>query len=252
MNQSSYEGTDRITMNKNDNLAPIQVKSTVDILIERITQAIIDGTFKPGERIPTEPELAATFGVGRNTVREAIKTLMAYGILEIKRPNGTFVCDTFKPQAMSPMLYGMILQRGDSYDDLIGLRKMFDIGSIIVLMDVDITDEQWTSMQERAEAIKDAVERKAPAADIAKADIEFHRLMAEITGNPLIVMECDMIIRLTYASRLKTIENVFESGNEQYLIDTHFAMVDALKTHDIKQIYEAVIDSYSYWKDAYN
>ena len=109
----------------------------------------------------------------------------------------------------------------------------------------------WMRMQDKAEAIKAAVERKASAKEIADADIDFHRLLAEVTGNPLIVMECDMIIRLTYASRLKTIENVFKAGNEQYLIDTHFELVNALKTHDIAKIYKAIIDSYSYWKDAY-
>ena len=74
-------------------LAPINSKSMVQIVIDRITGAIIDGELKPGDQIPTEPELSSLFNVGRNTVREAIRILVAYGVLEIRRAEGTFICD---------------------------------------------------------------------------------------------------------------------------------------------------------------
>ena len=129
-------------MNLSDNMSPIQVKSAVDILIDRLTQAIIDGTFKAGEKIPTEPELASIFGVGRNTVREAVKTLVAYGILEVRRPNGTFVCNEFKPQGINPMIYGLILQKEDAYKELIDLRKVVENGILLLLSEKGLTAEQ--------------------------------------------------------------------------------------------------------------
>ena len=48
---------------------PISVKTAVDILIERLTQSMIDGVYKAGDRLPTEADLAEKYGVSRNTVR---------------------------------------------------------------------------------------------------------------------------------------------------------------------------------------
>ena len=62
-------------------LAPINNRSMVDIVISRLTDAIINGELKPGDQIPVEPELVRTLGVGRNTVREAVRILVAYGVL---------------------------------------------------------------------------------------------------------------------------------------------------------------------------
>ena len=58
-------------------------KSAVDLVVDRITNEIISGELQPGDRLPTEPELSAKYGVGRNSVREAIKQLQAFGILYI-------------------------------------------------------------------------------------------------------------------------------------------------------------------------
>lgn len=234
------------------NLGPIKVKSTVDAVIDRLTQAIIEGSLKPGDKLPTEPDLAASFGVGRNTVREAIRTLTAYGILESRRPNGTFVCDTFKPQGINPLLYGMILQKEDSYEELIGLRKVFEMGIMLLLSDRKMPKMQKQELQKRAQAIERAIlaEEKDVQA-ILDADIEFHNYLAALTGNHLIILENDMINKLTYASRIKTIEKVLQEGNQQYLIDTHYDLVEKLECGDAGKLYESIQNSYFYWKDIY-
>ena len=51
----------------------IKNKSVVQTVVDSITKAIISGELKPGDKIPTEMELAESFGVGRNSIREAIK-----------------------------------------------------------------------------------------------------------------------------------------------------------------------------------
>ena len=128
-------------MTASDFMKPIRMKSASDIVVERLTEAIIDGQINPGDKIPTEPELASSFCVGRNTVREAVRTLVAYGILEIRRPEGTFVCRTFKPQTINPLIYSMILQKKESYQDLIGLRQCIEFGTLQVIMDQGLNTE---------------------------------------------------------------------------------------------------------------
>ena len=87
--------------------------NAVQQIIDAFTQQLVQGKLRPGDQIPTEVELAEKFGVARNTVREAIKILVAMGVLEIRRPVGTFVCKGFTEPMLSPMLYGIILSRGD-------------------------------------------------------------------------------------------------------------------------------------------
>ena len=85
----------------------IKNKSVVQTVVDSITKAIIAGELKPGDKIPTELELAESFGVGRNSIREAIKILVYYGILEIRRAEGTFVCNGFNKIMIDPMVYGV-------------------------------------------------------------------------------------------------------------------------------------------------
>lgn len=79
--------------------------------MDQITNAIINGELLPGDKLPTEPELCETFNVGRNSVREAIKILEAYGVVEIKRASGTYVRKEYNYKMLYPILYGIILQK---------------------------------------------------------------------------------------------------------------------------------------------
>ena len=80
--------------------------NAVQQIIDAFTRQLVQGKLCPGDQIPTEIELADMFGVARNTVREAIKILVAMGVLEIRRPVGTFVCKGFTEPMLSPLLYG--------------------------------------------------------------------------------------------------------------------------------------------------
>ena len=57
-----------------------------------IENQIIEGVLKPGDQVPSEQELIETYNVSRSTLREAIKSLVSKGTLEIRRGKGTFVC----------------------------------------------------------------------------------------------------------------------------------------------------------------
>ena len=86
-------------------LSPINSQSVVQSVIDRITEGIIEGELKPGDQIPTEHELSSLLNVSRNTVREAIRILIAYGVLEVRRAEGTFVCDGFSTKMLNPAIY---------------------------------------------------------------------------------------------------------------------------------------------------
>ena len=235
-------------------LAPIINKSMVDIVISRITDAIIAGDLKPGDKIPTEPELVNNFGVGRNTVREAIRILVAYGVLEIRRPEGTFVCDGFSQKLLQPLVYSIILQKQHSYDNLIGLRKVIENGIMQLLLKQGISETHWELLNEKCDILVEALKHSPENIDINKvadADIELHRALASATNNVAVTTVHETIVKLTVGSRLKTIEDVIRKGDKQYLIDTHINLLEKLKGDSMEELYKAINDSYFYWKDIY-
>ena len=107
----------------------IKSSSIVEQIIDALTNAIIHGQLKPGDKIPTETELMELLGVGRNSIREAIKMLISYGVLEIRRAEGTFVKQGFSGIMLNPLLYGVILSSSSSSQlALMEVRELIEIG----------------------------------------------------------------------------------------------------------------------------
>jgi DNA-binding FadR family transcriptional regulator len=73
--------------------------SLVDSVVAQLRSQLADGEWAVGDRIPTEHELAQQLGVGRNTVREAVRVLVHSGLLESRQGNGTFVRSAADPAA---------------------------------------------------------------------------------------------------------------------------------------------------------
>ena len=233
-------------------LAPIASKSMVDIVVSRLTEAIISGELKPGDQIPVESELVRKFGVGRNTVREAVRILVAYGVLTIRRAEGTYVCDGFSPKVLNPMVYSIILRSGSSFNELIGLREVVENGIMQMLLEKRISEEQWKVLYQKYEKLRGYLMEDPPDFQkIADADIEFHDELARSTENAAIMIVHSNIVELTKASRLKTIETVIQKGDRQNLIDTHKNLLDKLAGTNMEELYQAINDSYFYWRGVY-
>lgn len=154
-------------------LKPIKSKSVVQQVIDRVTEAIIDRRIHPGDKIPTEQELAESFGVSRNSVREAIKILVSYGVLEIRRPEGTFVCQGFSEAMIDPLLYGIILSDTESMESLKELREWIDIG-IIYKAARKADEDDLRRLKQALDDIQKAVDNKN-SRDMCDADDRFHQ-----------------------------------------------------------------------------
>ena len=136
-------------MNDSHLLSKIGGESVVQQVINKITDAIVSGELKPGDRLPPELELIEAMHVSRNTLRAAVQTLRAYGVLEVRRPEGTFVCDSFSPQMINPMIYRVILARQD-YQELIGLRKILDMGISKLVIQQGLSEERTAKLEARS------------------------------------------------------------------------------------------------------
>ena len=225
-------------------LMPIKSKSVVQQVIDRITEAIADRRIQPGDKILAEQELADSFGVSRNSVREAIKILVSYGILEIRRPEGTFVCQGFTESMINPLVYEIILADAESMESLKELREWIDIG-LIYKAAQNADDEGLEKLSQALEEIKKAVENQDSEA-VFEADDMFHQCMAEITHNILFAKISDVTRLLTKKIRYQTVRNMAKIGKIQDMYDVHHTMYQIIKKRECNSVEDIVRQGYFY------
>jgi GntR family transcriptional regulator, transcriptional repressor for pyruvate dehydrogenase complex len=227
-------------------LQPMSTQSIVDRIVERITNAIINGELKAGDKIPTELELSEAIGVGRNSIREAIKVLVSQGVLKIKRAEGTFVCDQFSSSMLNPLLYGLILEK-DASRDIVELRRTFETG-ILELVIRRATDEQLVVLDHALAQLTDELNKPDVTPDqVLEADIAFHHVLVQIADNYLIDRVSNMIERLSVPSRKRTISQFLSVDQRQHMIDLHVELVDLIRRHDTAGISDAMERHFSSW-----
>ena len=88
---------------------PQDTKGAPDYVIDQIQQALISGTLTPGERLPSESELAASFHVSRGSIRQAMKALEMLGIVTIRPGNGTYINKKPTSKSFNPLSYALLL-----------------------------------------------------------------------------------------------------------------------------------------------
>ena len=225
-------------------LKPIKSKSVVQQVIDRITEAIVNHRIHPGDKIPTEQELAESFGVSRNSVREAIKILVSYGVLEIRRPEGTFVCQGFSESMIDPLLFGIILSDTESMESLKELREWIDVG-IIYKAAKKADDEDLRKLKGALDAIREAAVNKNFKA-MCDADDEFHQCMADMTHNILFIKISEVTRLLTKKIRYQTVYNMGKMGKIKEMYDVHLSMYQFIKDKKQTAVDEVVRQGYFY------
>ena len=237
-------------MDNNNSLEYTQIKNTsvVDAVKDWVIDQLIKGNLRPGSKLPTETELRENLGASRNSVREAIKQLEAYGVVYIKRAEGTFVSDSYDPKMLSPVMYSIILQN-NSWEDFVDLRRAIDIGTLYVIMNKAITDKQLDRLQEAIARLEEPVNSsELDVVKITKADCDFHNEIIRMTGNPQLTTLSDFVNRITVPSREKTTGKVIESGQIESYVRLHRQLYNIIAERDRNGIEKAVMDHYYFWE----
>jgi GntR family transcriptional regulator, transcriptional repressor for pyruvate dehydrogenase complex len=168
-------------------VSKIRQKTIVEQVMDQIKELIASGQLKPHDKIPTESELAQMFGIGRSSVREAIKIFQYLGILEASPRKGTFVCD-YTNVSTEALTWSILLRKNDIYE-LIGLREVIEEHAIDTLTGKAAADPDGT--RQAIMLLGDVIARmqRAVAAssiqDIVDSDYEFHGLIIASCDNTL-------------------------------------------------------------------
>ncbi len=218
--------------------------NAVQQIIDSFTEQLLLGKLQPGEQIPTEVELSESFGVARNTVREAIKILVAMGVLEIRRPVGTFVCSGFTEPMINPLLYGVILGRGDSYDELMDLREIMETGTMLTAIR-NADDEEIATLSGPLVALGQACRRETPSVEeVFSRDDDFHAAMMAMTHNRILERIAATIRTLTYDMRHESVELMLSSGRSEELYQAHEKLYRILSARDVDGVYREIRSTY--------
>jgi DNA-binding FadR family transcriptional regulator len=172
------------------NSPTLTFNNRVEPVAQDVARRILDGEYAAGQRLPTESELQHSWGVSRSVVREAMKMLASQGLVRIEQGRGTFVTNT--PQAPLSAQLELTLRRGtphhgagtetpDEWTHLLDVRRVLEV-AVAERAAEHATDADFAAMEA---AMAEMREKPDEPTGYVDADLAFHRVLADATGNPL-------------------------------------------------------------------
>jgi GntR family transcriptional regulator, transcriptional repressor for pyruvate dehydrogenase complex len=215
----------------------VKPKKIYEIVAEQLTEMIVSGEVKPGDRLSSVQQLAEDFNVGRSAIREALSALKAMGYIEIRQGEGTFVkkVDFDVTNQMIPQ----VLQK-DDLRQLFEIRKFNETGAASLAAE-NRTAEDLLNLEKILAEMK-KVEGDGDLGE--KADMEFHMAVVKASKN-------DMLYRLmttvseTMQESMREARQLFLYSNQEkmkQLFDEHYAIYKAIKNKDSQLAYNKMME----------
>lgn len=189
---------------------------------QKITEYIRENNLKPGDKLPTEPELAKLLQVGRGTVWEAVGSLASRNILDVRQGAGTFISD--KQGVMEDPL-GLSLFADDIKTalDIMEVRLMIE-PEIAFRAALDATPEQIKALDAQCTLIEHRIKEGKP---YRKEDAKFHQMIGDCCDNVIIAK----LIPVITSSVIRNVDATKDRYRRQTLI-YHRQVMDAIARHD--------------------
>lgn len=220
------------------NFQPLETQGTTDAVLQRIAMAISHGHFMPGDRLPSERDLASQLAVSRQTARNAVKILVDAGVVTVisgqGAGSGARVLSNYVPQG----LIGGDRPQPDfrQVASVLEARRLIE-PNVAVLAGFKMIDEDYDAMHEVIQLQKAASDLEG----IRSLDTRFHLAIAAAAHNRVItaVMQ-DLTQQLDVARHVVSIDSQTEA---RATIDIHERTLEAILSRDSARI-ERVMDEH--------
>ena len=206
-----------------------------DEAIATIRSLIQAGELKPGSRLPPEPQLAATLGLSRNSMREAVRALESARVLDVRRGDGTYVTSLAPTLLLEGLGFAIDLLQDTSLLEVVEVRRMLEPVATGTAA-ARITDDSLTELREildKMNATQDVSEQ------MVQYDILFHRTVIAANGNETLSSVIDALSSKTMRARVW--RGVLEAGAATRTLAEHQAIYDALAARDSALAHSAAL-----------
>ncbi len=210
-----------------NSLAPAARREPASVeLAHRLLDYLLSGDVTPGTRIPSERALAEALGVGRSSVREALKSLTLLGLLDVRQGDGTYLAATSSSLLPNIVEWGLLL----------GERRVVELVEARSHIEVILsgfaaqrrTDEQLVMLQGRIDAMIDANAREH-LEDYIAADVRFHLGIAEASGNQVLG---DILGSVRSLLSVWTSRVIHAAGQTTASLKVHTPIFEAIRDQD--------------------
>jgi len=159
---------------------PVENKRTFEEVSSKIKALVFEGVLKPGDKLPSEAELAKQFKVGRQTVREALRILELSGFIAIQKGfnGGPIIKDTILANIANLLLDAFQMEK-ISIDDFVVARVMVEKGILNYAID-NADDQDVKALKENLRKAQSLIAKRELATDV---NFDFHALLASASKN---------------------------------------------------------------------
>lgn len=192
-------------------------------VVNHIRSLIENGTLQPGDKIPPEREFAKTLGISRASLRTGIGYLAAMGVMKVKHGVGTFVADG-PPQIGSTSLGLMGALHGFQTWQMFEARIILESNIAALAAERAKEDHHMALADEVAEMF--AV--MSSPADYLIHDLNFHRILGQASGNPIMAALIETLTSALYDNRRKTVERAIDTRESA---EMHRELYRAIRAH---------------------
>lgn len=220
---------------------PVATRRTFEEAVEQIAEKIKTGDVTPGDRLPSERDLASQMRISRPTVREAVKVLAEAGVLEVRRgqSGGIFVRSELVPRDLLRTQWEI---RVSEVSGVLEARRLLE-PRVAQLAAVHASDDDFSAMR----ATIDRQRELAKEADFLahedlflQLDLKFHLVIARATGNSTVVSLMRSLFRRLEIARDMALH---AETIPDWVIDVHERTLDAIRAADFGAI-DTVMDEH--------
>ncbi|MHB1652845.1 MAG: FadR/GntR family transcriptional regulator [Desulfitobacteriaceae bacterium] len=201
-------------------------------VIQQLKDAITQGELKPGDRLPSERELASEFNVSRVTIRQALTVLETLGLIIRKVGGGTYSVHTNNDFEVAKLVE-VLATRRTTLSEPLEVRRMIE-PKMAKLAAERATQEDIVRMEDCLRRQKEKVESQQL---ITQEDSEFHYAIAKATKNSIILKLVETLHEILWETRQSSISA--NQGNKRSL-HGHYPILSAIKNKDGAAAYEAM------------
>ncbi|WP_296490471.1 FCD domain-containing protein [Rhodoferax sp.] len=213
-------------------LRPVVVR-LADSVASELEKRILEGSLKPGNRLPSERTLALDLGVSRPSLREAMQKLVSKGLLTTRHGGGTFVTDRLQAHFVDPW-QDMLKDNPLLHRDLLEFRQMLESQAASLAAD-RATDADISRLDAAFAALEDSYTRD-DLANCIDADVTFHQAVAEASHNVLIGHLTASLMRVIHGHVSNNLEHLHARPQRwNQLRSQHRAIWQAIREHNPQQ-----------------